>query len=244
MLFRSRLPPPQLAHVLAAIARDETPSEPRPPANDQRVLTLSRELGAGERGFAPTLAERLGLAVFDRELLEQEAVHLGVAEGELEKIDEQSAGIFERLRPGSLRQRYFLALEQLMHDLAQRGNALLVGRGGSQFLREHPRAIHVHLVAAMAQRVRRVMEHRWLREDPARRLIARSDARRQAFYASYFGVDWSSPLEYHLTVNSGRLGPTAVELVAQTAERFWKSASSALAAPDPAPRTTPQDGCA
>ena len=42
---------------------------------------LSRELGAGERSFAAALAERLGLQVCDREILEQEAVRLGVSGG-------------------------------------------------------------------------------------------------------------------------------------------------------------------
>src|SRR5262249_3501975 len=56
-----------------------------------RVLTLSRELGAGDTGFAPTLGDRLGLRVYDRELLEQEAVRLGVSEAELEQVEEQRA---------------------------------------------------------------------------------------------------------------------------------------------------------
>jgi cytidylate kinase len=185
------------------------------------VLTLARELGAGDTGFAPTLAERLGLRVYDRELLEQEAVRLGVSEPELEKVDEQPAGIFERFRPGGLHQRYFEALGKLMNELAARGDVLLVGRGGSRFLRDGPRAFHVRLVAPPEVRVRRVMEYRWVREREARQLIARSDEQRRLFYEGYFGADWASPLEYHVTVNSGRLGPAAVDLTAHAAGRHW-----------------------
>jgi cytidylate kinase len=187
-----------------------------------RVLTLSRELGAGDTGFAPTLAGRLGLRVYDRELLEQEANRLGVSEADLEKVDEQPAGLFQRFRPGSLHHRYFEILGQLMTEQAARGNVILVGRGGSRFLRDQAGAFHVRLVASIDVRVRRVMEHRWLREGPARQLIAQSDSQRRRFNEDYFGADWASPLEYHLTVNSGRLGPTAVELVADAAERFWR----------------------
>ncbi len=140
----------------------------------------------------------------------------------LEKIDEQPAGIFQRFSPGSLQQRYFEALGQLMKDLANRGDVLLVGRGGNRFLRDHPRAYHVRLVSPMTVRLKRVMEHRWLREAPAQKLIAQSDATRRSFYESYFGAEWASPLEYHLTVNSGRLGPAAVDLIAFAAERQWR----------------------
>jgi cytidylate kinase len=186
-----------------------------------RVLTLARELEAGDTGFAPTLGKLLGLRVYDRELLEQEAIRLGVTEAEMDRIDEQPAGVFQRFRPGSLYQRYFEALGQLMQELAGRGDVLLVGRGGSRFLRDHLRAFHVRLVAPAEERLRRVMEHRWLREDAAHKLIAQSDTQRQNFYRGYFGADWASPLEYHLTVNRGRLGPAAVDLVALLAGRHW-----------------------
>jgi cytidylate kinase len=214
-----RVPLADVVACVAALARGG--GESTAPAAVPRVLTLARQLGAGDTGFAPTLADRLGLKVYDRELLEQEAVRLGVSEAELEKVDEQPAGIFQRFRPGSLYQRYFEALGMLMNELAARGGVLLVGRGGSRFLRDHPGAFHVRLVAPPDVRVRRVMEHRWLREREARQRIARSDEQRRLFYDGYFGADWVSPLEYHLTVNSGRLGPAAVDLVALAAGRHW-----------------------
>jgi cytidylate kinase len=215
-----RVPLDDVAACVAALVRGEA-AAPAPPSPDHRVLTLSRELGAGDTGFAPTLADRLGLRVHDRELLEQEATRLGVNPTELAKIDEQPAGLFQRFRPGSLHQRYFEVLGQLMNELADRGGVLLVGRGGSRFLRDRPGVFHVRLVAPPESRVRRVMEHRWLREGPARQLIAQSDTQRRRFYEQYFGADWASPLEYHVTGNSGRLGPAAVDLVAFAAGRHW-----------------------
>ncbi len=216
-----RVPLDDVVAVVAALLRNDGVQAPIPGAGGRRVLTLARELGAGDTGFAPTLAAKLGLRVWDRDLLEQEAIRLGVPEAELEKIDEQPAGIFERFRPGSIYHRYFEALGQLMTELAERGDVLLVGRGGSRFLRENPRAFHVRLVAAMPVRVCRVMEHRWVREAQARQLIAASDSQRRRFCESYFSADWADPLEYHVTVNSGRLGPLAVDLVAGAAARYW-----------------------
>jgi cytidylate kinase len=191
-------------------------------ADRRRVLTLSRELGAGETGLAQTLAERLGMRLYDRELLEHQALQLGVSETELEKIDEQRASIFERFRPGSIHQRYFEALEKIIRELAERGEVILVGRGGNCFLREDSRAFHVRLVAPMPVRLRRVMEYRWVNESVARKLIAESDLQRRRYYETYFEVDWTDPLEYHMTVNSGRLGATAVDLISFAASRHWE----------------------
>jgi cytidylate kinase len=229
IVHTGRVPLEDAAAVVTALVRGPAAEAPAAPVADApgsppapRVLTLSRELGAGDTGFAPTLADRLGLRVYDRELLEQEAIRLGVREAEVELVDEQPAGIFERFRPGSLYQRYFEALGRLMNELAARGDVLLVGRGGSRFLRDHPGAFHVRLVAPPEVRARRVMEHRWLREGPAHQLIAKSDDQRRRFYASSFGADWADPLEYHVTVNSGRLGPAAVDLIALAAGRRWR----------------------
>lgn len=203
------------------VVRNDWTVKTDPALAGDRVMTLARELGAGDTGFAPTVADRLGLRVYDRDLLEQEAKRLGVPEADLDKIDEQPAGIFQRFLPGSLYRRYFEALGQLMEELAARGDVLIVGRGGSRFLHDRPRAFHLRLVAPMSTRVQRVMEHRWLRQEPAKKLIAESDGQRRRFYQDYFGVEWSDPSEYHMTLNSGRLGPVAVDLLAFAAERFW-----------------------
>jgi cytidylate kinase len=216
----ARVPLEDVVVVVAAIVRP-SPTEAASSPPSRRVVTLSRELGAGEKDFAAALAERLKMQVYDRELLEQEAVRLGVPATEIEKIDEQPAGIFQRFCPGSIYQRYIEALEQIMKQLAERGDVILVGRGGNRFLREDTRAFHVRLVAAMPVRLRRVMEYRWVRESVAKRIVADSDAQRRSFYESYFGVDWANPLEYHVTVNTGRMGPAALDLTALAAARNW-----------------------
>lgn len=218
-----RVPLDDVAAVVSAIVR-LGPAEASARPAGRRVLTLSRELGAGETQFATALGERLGMRVCDRELLEEEAVRLGVSEAEMEKIDEQPAGIFQRFRPGGICQRYVEAIEKIMRELAQRGDVILVGRGGNCFLRDDPRAFHVRLVAPTPVRLHRVMEYRWVRERVAQKLIAESDAQRRSFYEGYFGVDWANPLEYQMTVNTGRLGPAALDLAALAAERRWSRA--------------------
>jgi cytidylate kinase len=217
----ARVPLEEVTCVVAAIVRPGSAEAISSSPAHRRVLTLSRELGAGETQFAAALAERLKMHVYDRELLEQEAVRLGVPEAEIEKIDERPAGIFQRFRPGSIYQRYIEALEKIIRELAQRGDVILVGRGGNYFLRDDPRTFHLRLVAPMPVRLRRVMEYRWVREKVAKKLVAESDAQRRNFSESYFGVDWANSLEYHITVNSGRLGSTALHLVSLATERHW-----------------------
>ena len=100
---------------------------------------------------------------------------------------------------------------RLMRELAERGDVILVGRGGSRILRDDPRAFHVRLVAPMPVRVpprdgvplgaggRRQEADRRERL-PAAQLLRELLRRRLV-----------ESLGIRLTVNSGRLGPTAVE---------------------------------
>jgi cytidylate kinase len=212
-----------LVELVVAAIRDEPESE-SPESAGRRVLTLSREMAAGDAALVPSLAARLGLRVHDRELLEEQGRRLGIPPAELHHLEEQPASVKDRLTTNQIRQRYLEVLRQLIGELAAQGGVLLVGRGGSGFLGDDPRAFHVRLAASMTCRVKRVMEHHWLREEQARKLLADSDDKRQRFYHEAFGRDWASPLEHHLTVNAGRLGGKAVDLVAIAARRHWASA--------------------
>ncbi len=216
-----RVMPEDVVTVVAAIVRLPAPA-PSAAARGRRVLTLARELGAGDADFATVLAKRLGLRVWDRELLDLETSRMGVARSEVERIDEQPTTGVPGVAPSGLQQRYFQALGQIMKELADQGEALLVGRGGSCFLRDHPWAFHVKLVAPITARKRKVSEHRFLREDHLRKVIMESDNQHRDFYQTYFKTDWSSPLEFDISVNCGRLGPAAVDLTAIAAQCHWQ----------------------
>ena len=227
VLNTGRVPLDDVVAGVVALVREQWPSGAADPSVERRVMTLTGEMGAGDSSLATTLAQRLKLPVFDRELLTHEAQRLGVSLADLERVDEQPAGIFQRFRPGSLHQRCFETLGQLMRELSAQGDVLLVGRGGCRFLEDDPRTFHVRLVADAKVRLRRVMEHRWLAEDAARALMEQTDLQRGRFYQSFFGVDWTNPLGYHATINTGRLGPQGVNLIALLAEQHWVRASRA-----------------
>ena len=56
--------------------------------------------------------------------------------------------------------------------------------------------------------------------------MAYLDKLESRFYEGCFSADWADPLEYHLTVNGGRLGPAVVDLAALAAGRHWARSCS------------------
>ncbi|HYT93590.1 MAG TPA: cytidylate kinase-like family protein [Gemmataceae bacterium] len=216
-----RVPLDDVVAITLSVVRGAGADQPAAEGAGPRVLTLSRELGACDGALLSKLGARLSLRIYDRELLEREAARLGVTRADLETVDEQPIGFFQRVGSGGLPQRYLEALRQILSELADQGDVVLIGRGGNHVLREHPRAYHVRLVAPPDVRVQRIMGQHWVRAEIARKMMGDSDTRRRRFTEHYFGHDWADPLEYHLTANAGRLGSSLVALLAVATERLW-----------------------
>jgi cytidylate kinase len=214
-----------VAGILHLINPDTSAPSAIPAA--QRVATLSRELGAWGTDFIPALAKLLDLHVCDRELVEEEARRLGVSALEVMALDERPVGLIDFLSPTSLYQRYVAAMKPVVKERAAAGAVLLVGRAGNRLLADDPVAFHLRLVAPLDYRIRRVMAWHWMREGPAARLIATTDRRRAGFAQTAFGANWNDPLEYHLTLNTGRLGPPSVDLAGFFARLHWLRAGGA-----------------
>src|SRR5262245_49348262 len=107
-----------------------------------RLITLSREYGAGGREVAERLAERLGWALLDRELVREAAATEHIPESELFSLDEQPIHARDRFRFHPLHERYIRGLTKVVDQAVARGNAILVGRGTNQLVGNREDAFH------------------------------------------------------------------------------------------------------
>jgi CMP/dCMP kinase len=184
------------------------------------VVTISRQIGAGGAYVGQGLARRLAFRYVDRELLQQAAVLLGREEGDLEALEERAASMWDRMAsilsigapeapfvppplPALGEDELFEVESQVMREIASRENAVLVGRGGSWVLRDHPRVLRVFLHASEECRARRVLEsYRLASLDAARQVVKRSDQQRGRFVQALLGQPWMSPGSYDVCVNT------------------------------------------
>ena len=114
------------------------------------VLTLSRELGSRGDDIAVAVAERLGLRLVGRELLNRAARQAGAPEVALAEIDE--LGLLGVKPTAKALRLYRETVEAIIHELAAAGNLLLVGRGGQVVLAGRPGVLHVRVSAPREQR--------------------------------------------------------------------------------------------
>jgi cytidylate kinase len=180
------------------------------------IITIARQLGAGETTIAPALAVRLGWKVADQSILNREAEITGISLPHAAQWDEHDPSVIERLHgQGPEFAKFLQTSRQVMQELAAEGNVVIVGRGGNLLLRGHPNALHVRLVADMSFRVKRVMEIRWVAEDVARSLIQRHDRNSALYYRHVFHADSDDPMHYDMVLRTDVLGvERAIDVIA------------------------------
>ena len=93
---------------------------------------------------------------------------------------------------------------QLITHLAERGRVVIVGRGAQAVLKDVPWVLHLRLTAARKTRIANVAEMRKISDDKAEEYMDRSDKWRSRFLQDNFGVDWTDPALYHMTVTMDR----------------------------------------
>src|SRR3954447_24158316 len=146
-----------------------------PSAQPIIIITIARQLGAGGAVLGQRLAQRLGFAYLDREILQLAAQRAGASEESLAQWDERVSGFWDRIvesfavgpaegiftsatRAPEVRDERLFELEaRVVTELAQRRSAVLIGRGGFWVLRQHPGLIRIFLHAPCSKRIPEVM---------------------------------------------------------------------------------------
>ena len=220
------------------------------------VVTISRQFGAAGVPIARELAKRLDAEFLDRALVAQVALRAGIEESELESYDERLPSLWQRiaaaLNTGSpelampaspyldqisqlgTHDRLVAITKAVIEEAAERGNVVMVGRGGAFILAGKPGTLHVQLHASLDARVRYLISR--VEEIPpdarpdvsSLRDLAKSvDSARAEYIRGLFNADWLDPRHYDLSIDTGRMGVDATIDVIEAAARTTNPAQPA-----------------
>ncbi len=116
---------------------------------------------------------------------------------------------------------YLLLITTLVQDFGEADKAVIVGRASQVILAEHPRAVHIKIVAPFKERCERIMESREMDFDSAKQLVEQHDKWRKLYLHNYHNSNWDNPLLYHLTINTSKVAiEDAVDLTVQYASKL------------------------
>ena len=182
------------------------------------VITISRQLGSLGDEVAQAIAERLNFRVICRDLINQAAIRAGAPEVALATIDD--LGLLG-LRPSTLaRQKYHIAVREMMEEYSKEGNIVIIGRAGQVILKNHPNVLHVKVIASSTLRAKRIAQAQSISLEAAQSQVEMSDKNRRNYLKRYYKVRWDNPELYDLIVNTARLNPSqAACLICQTLDQ-------------------------
>src|SRR3954447_23544686 len=199
------------------------------------VITISRQFGAAGVPIGNRLAKRFYAEMLDRQIVAQVAMRAGIPEADIESYDERLPSFWQRvttalassspeplmvdmpyveqLPAASMQERLAAITRAVIEEAAQRGNAVIIGRGGAAILRNRPSVLNVQLHAAPEARVRYLLSRVEDLPPDARpeeksllELCRSVDGARGEYLKRLFNIDWMDVRNYALAVDTGRLG--------------------------------------
>lgn len=185
------------------------------------IITIGRSFGAGGRELGKRLAERLGIAYYDKELLVDAARHAGLDAAIFEKNDERAPGFLSGLLPMSMGynamawysgpssvsgESVYRAQSDFIRSIASQGPCVIVGRTADYILRDFPGAVNVFLHAPEDECIKRIISRNdCTKESEARSVLRKTNKLRAEFYNFYTDRTWGAASTYDITFDTSRL---------------------------------------
>ena len=169
------------------------------------LITISRRIGCGGMVISRLVADGLKIELFDDHKLQQKAIEMGFRPEEFKELNEKAPGFLDRIfsrKP----EIYLDCMEALVYEVAKKGEGVIIGHGSQMLLRDFECALHVHIYADEATRIRNLMKQKGMSEEASRKLIEKSDHEQEGFFRFAFHKDWTDPSLYDLVINTEQIG--------------------------------------
>lgn len=180
------------------------------------IINVGRQFGSGGKLVALALGKKLGIPVYDQELISKAAEQSGFSKELFAKSDEKrnllalSSFIVDVGRFGSADNyvsdnQLFVIQSNVIRSLADKGSAIFIGRCADYILRDRP-CLDVFISASDEVRIKRVAERMGITPEQAESLIQKKDRTRETYYNYFTFGNWGVASNYDLCVDSSVLG--------------------------------------
>ena len=195
-----------------------------------KIYTIGREFGSGGREVGEKLAAKLGIKLYDKELLQQAAKDSGFCEEIFENHDEKPTNSFlyslvmdtysvsgysaAPFLDMPLNHKVFLAQFETIKKIAEKESCVIVGRCADYALSDNPDCINVFIHADLDVRIKNVSRNLNITENKARDIINKTDKQRASYYNYYTSKKWGDSKSSNLSLDAGKLGTdNCVEMI-------------------------------
>ena len=184
--------------------------------DNELIINVGRQFGSGGRLVALALGRKLGIPVYDQELIAKAAEQSGFSKELFANSDEKrnllalSSFIVDVGRFGSADNymsdnQLFVIQSTVIRSLADKGPAIFIGRCSDYILRDR-KCLDVFVTATDEVRIKRIAERMNITPEQADSLMRKKDRTRETYYNYYTFGNWGVASNYDLCVDSSVLG--------------------------------------
>lgn len=188
--------------------------------SSHKVITISREYGSGGRYIGQLVAQKLGIKIYDKDLVNELANKTGLSPEYIED-SEQKRTIVDSLNNGyyynlTNSDELFVEESNLIKDLAQKESCVIIGRCSDFILKDRNDVINIFICSNMEGKIKRAVDCYGLTKKEAIKKIKNIDKSRSNHYKHYTGKKWGENVNYDLCINSDKIGvEKAAEMICE-----------------------------
>lgn len=187
-----------------------------------QIITIGRQCGSGGHTIGKLLAQRLGLAFYDKEIVEMAAAKTKLSPdfirshgeyfhgGSLGHIIGYGTRFDSSLKTGSaLTDQLHQVQSEIILEVAEKESCVIVGRCADHVLEGKYPTLNVFIHSDMPYKVERSIQEHGIDPEKAASILARRDKARAQHYRFYTDKKWGDARNYDVCLDSGRLGVEA-----------------------------------
>ena len=180
----------------------------------KRIITISREFGSGGRFIGEEVAKKLGIAYYDKNIINEIAEKSGLSPEYIQENAELSPkkGLFAYAFAGrditgkSVEDMVYEAQRKVILELDDKESCVIIGRNADYILKDRDDVLNVIIHGDTPVKIQRITRLYNVEEQKAVKMMADIDKRRMANYNFYTNQKWGKADNYTLCLNSSQLG--------------------------------------
>ena len=180
----------------------------------KRIITISREFGSGGRFIGEEVAKKLGIAYYDKNIINEIAEKSGLSPEYIQENAELSPkrGLFAYAFAGrditgkSVEDMVYEAQRKVILDLAKKEPCVIIGRNADYILKDRDDVLNVFIHGNMPEKIQRITDLYNVEKQKAVKMMEDTDKRRKTNYNFYTDQNWGKASNYTLCLNSSQLG--------------------------------------
>lgn len=184
------------------------------------VITINREYGSGGRYIGELLAKKLGIKLYDKNLITMVSDESGLSASYIEEKEQSITGTLlanfnsQYYNNLSNDDNLFIAESNAIKEIAKRESCVIVGRCADYVLKDEENVFKIFVYSDDEGKVKRAVTYYGLDEKTALKEIHKINKAREKHYNHYTGMEWKDLEHYDFTINVDKFGiEQAVEMI-------------------------------